>query len=318
LPGKDKEEYMKWLIAIAAGAFFAALPFIVAADDGDRRGGFVLRVNSNVHIAESESNSTVVVINGNAVIDGKVENAVVINGNATVRGRVEKDLTVISGNIDLLPGAHVANVASVRGNLYRAEGAVVTGTISERQSYALFLGWAGLVSVFFWAAVTFLVVVAGLVFAAIGGKQLERAARTMTEAPVETFFGVLAVFIGLPILGVLLLLSLFGIPLGIAVLLFVVPLAWFLGYIVAGARLGSALIGFKSDETGTHPYGAVALGLVILQLLAFLPVLGALIGILLGAGGAGAIALNLYRAFRARRSLAGTSGAGTQAQQRVS
>jgi hypothetical protein len=93
---------------------------------------------------------------------------------------------------------------------------------------------------------------------------------------------------------VLVMLTVVGIPLGLGVLLVVLPIAWFLGYIVAGARLGKFILQ-RNDATG-RPVAATTLGLVILQLGVLVPVVGGIAMVIAGFWGAGALAYSAYRA----------------------
>ena len=49
------------------------------------------------------------------------------------------------------------------------------------------------------------------------------------------------------------MLTLVGIPLGLGVLLLVLPALWFLGYIVAGARLGTLIL-HRDDAAQRRPW----------------------------------------------------------------
>jgi hypothetical protein len=78
------------------------------------------------------------------------------------------------------------------------------------------------------------------------------------------------------------------------------PLLWLLGYIVTGTRLGIWLTGLMGRQTGDHPYLAAFLGVLALQLISFVPVLGWIVVAIAGLWGAGAIALLAWRAFRGK------------------
>jgi hypothetical protein len=121
----------------------------------------------------------------------------------------------------------------------------------------------------------------------------------MTGELAGSVVGGVVVWIALPILAFFLLFTVVGIPLSIGTWIFLMPVLWFLGYIVAGARLGSALVGFRERADGTaHPYGAAVLGVVLLQLVTLLPVIGWLVAAIAGLWGAGALAYIAWRAVR--------------------
>jgi hypothetical protein len=229
-------------------------------------------------------------------------------------------LTVIAGDIDLQPTARVNDITSIRGNIFRAEGAVIGGDVHERDGFGWLRSAAILFSIAFWLGLTVALIGAGLIFAAVGGRQLRETARRMTSEPVNTILGVVFLTVALPILAGLAMVTLVGIPFGMGLLVFLLPAAWFLGYIVAAARLGTALIGFRRAETGGHPYVATALGIIVLQLLVLVPVLGFLVALLAGLWGGGALVSSAYKAAGGRgfESSSDDSTISTAAQQAAS
>ena len=128
-----------------------------------------------------------------------------------------------------------------------------------------------------------------------GDRQLNEAARVMTGEPSNSFIGGVFLWIVLPIIAVLAMLTLIGLPLGLGLLLMVLPAMWFFGYIVAGARLGTLIL-HRDDAAQRRPLAATALGLVLLQLSLIIPVVGGLIVMLAGAWGAGTLTYMAYRA----------------------
>jgi hypothetical protein len=114
--------------------------------------------------------------------------------------------------------------------------------------------------------------------------------------------------IGLPILGILVLFTLIGIPLGLAIIFVLIPLLWLLGYIVIGAHVGlwlRARMGQTSPGSGI--IWATLIGLLILQVVSLIPFIGGLIGLLAGTYGAGVLVLHLIRG-RGNRSDAAVEG----------
>ncbi len=293
---------MKWLTLVIAFVLFTGLllPAVARADDGtDGNRGLILRTDGDVTVGAGQSVGSVVVISGDARIDGTVRDLLfVVKGNATIAGNVEKNIVVIDGDLTLASTAKVKDIHMVRGNLNRDPAAIVTGHISERDNFG-FVAWpAALFSIALWFGMSVFVLAGGLLFAAIGGRQLTGSARALTADAGKSVLAALAVWIGLPLLAVLLLVSVIGIPLGIGLLLFVLPAIGFLGYIVAGARLGGSLIGFVGRPAGEHPYSATFIGLLALQLVLLIPVVGFLVALFAGLWGAGALALFAWRAAR--------------------
>ncbi|HWO72021.1 MAG TPA: hypothetical protein VNN21_00515, partial [Dehalococcoidia bacterium] len=166
-----------------------------------------------------------------------------------------------------------------------------------RDGFGFLWGFATVFSILVWLGSAIAIIVAGLVFAAVGGRQLREAAQRMTSDPVNVVIGAVFVAVALPALAAIAAITLVGIPLALAVLLVVLPSLLILGYIVAGARLGGAIIGLASDaEAEGHPYAATAVGLLVLQLLLLLPVIGFLIAAIAALWGAGALAYGAFKA----------------------
>lgn len=288
---------MKWLIALVVALSLAAVPVAAsAATNDDASSDFLMRIDGDVVIGEGESVGSLVVIDGNVTIDGTVRDTVfVINGDVTVNGTVEDHLTVISGSATLSSTAQVGDVTLIRSDYTRAEGSVVTGEVNKRDSFTFAEGLIAVFSFLFWIAMTVAVIVAGLVFAAIGGRQLTSSARSMTGDAVNTIIGVVLVWVALPIIAGIAIATIVGLPLGLGIFIFLLPALWFLGLIVAGTRLGMAIAKASGREAGDHPYLASFIGLLILQLLILVPVLGAVVVFFAGVWGAGALAVTALR-----------------------
>ena len=282
----------------------ALLPGAVVAQEGAQEEGFLLRINGPARLATDERAATVVVINGDARVSGQiVDTLIVIRGDAVVDGAVDGDVVVINGTLDLRDTARVGgDVTLIRSEMTRAPGATVTGTIEERED--VWVAWRGpgaLFSFLLWLAFTIVVLVAGLLFAAIGGGQLSGAGTLLTDRVGPTLLATVVLWLAVPVGAVLLFFTLIGIPLGIAVLVFLLPALWFLGYLVAGTRVGGWVLQRAGRPAGReHPYLAALVGLLILQLLLWVPVLGGLVFVLAGLVGAGALAYLAWRAAAGR------------------
>jgi hypothetical protein len=101
--------------------------------------------------------------------------------------------------------------------------------------------------------------------------------------------------VGAPLLAVVAFLTVIGIPLGIGILVFFLPVMGFLGYLVAGTRVGMWLLGLTKREPGERPYAEAGLGVFLLQLLVLVPFAGVVIALIAAALGAGALAYQVFR-----------------------
>lgn len=267
-----------------------------ATEDSD---SFIVHVNTPTTVAAGQAMGSVIVIDDNAVVDGTVKDTLwVVNGTATVNGTVDGDVLMINGTLNLAAGSTVKNVTLIRSDLTRADGATVTGDINERSELVSF-GWGeAIFSFVFWIGVTIVLLLAGLAFAAVGGHQLVESGHALTAHPLESFLTALATFILLPILAVIAIITLVGIPLGLVIFMVLIPLLVLLGYIVAGERLGEWLVTVTGARLGR--YAAVLVGILALQVVGLIPVLGGLLVVLATFFGSGALVYRLYRQRRPR------------------
>lgn len=125
---------------------------------------------------------------------------------------------MINGTVVLEAGAVVKNITLYRSSVAQDPGAQVTGEINESSGYSL--GWGSVIfSFLFWVGSTFAILLAGLIFAAFGGKQLIGVGEVGSRRIGESVLSSIVVWVGLPVLAVISFLSLIGIPFGIAILL---------------------------------------------------------------------------------------------------
>ena len=216
------------LVVLLIGSIVAFMPLNVAAQDAGEDDDLLLRVNGNLDLPSGQSTNSLVVINGDTAVGGTVDDfLLVIKGTGSINGRVAGDIVVINGTLRLDPGANVDDVTLVRSDLVRDPAAVVNGDINERSGYSW--GWGSAIfSLIFWFATTIVVLVAGLLFSALGARQLLGAGRLETERVGESIAATLIVWIGLPILAVLAFITLIGIPLSLAIVIALLPALGFL------------------------------------------------------------------------------------------
>ncbi len=294
---------MKLVHAFVVLAGLTLLPLAARATDGADDMSF--RVNGPVRVGQGESVSTVVVVRGDAIVKGTVRDAlVVVGGTANIWGRVDGRTTVVNGNLRLREGATVRDVNLVNAQIDRAPGATILGTLDRRAPSRWNLDSTGM-GLVIWLSMTVTIILAALLYAAIGGRQLERAREVLTREPGRTALGAAFIWLGVPALAVLALVSVVGIPFGLGLLLMVLPVVWFAGYLATAATIGMVVVRRRPVPTKTHPYGAAALGALVLQSIALVPVLGVLVGLLAGVIGSGALALLAARQIRGSTTTTG-------------
>lgn len=291
--------------AVAAALLLVSLasfPAMAVESRGPRAAedGLTVRVGGPLHVREGERLTSVMVIDGQAVVEGQVDEALfVANGDAYVTGHVAGVATVVNGTLRLGPEASVQRVSLVQAELDAAPGAVVG---SVETSGGLQWSWSNAFFAFaMWVGFTLLVVVAGWLYTATAPHLATSARDTMLRKPGESVVGALVVAIALPLLSVPLFATGIGIPLGLSLLVVVVPALLFLGFLTSGIALGVALTRRVRRAEGVRLGIAATLGLLVLQLLAAVPFLGFLVALAASLWGAGGLAVLAFRAIGRRQ-----------------
>jgi hypothetical protein len=239
-----------------------------------------------------------VVIDGPVRIAGRVTGDVVaVADDVTLAGQIDGDLTTVAGRATLLPNARVG------GDLHYgdekpsiARGAQVAGDVSDegwRDLEDPISGWLGWAAV--WLAFTVSALVLGLVLLAFAPRAADRtldALRTATGPVIGWGF---ALLIGLPILAVIALITLVGIPFGLALLLAMLPLLA-VGYVTGAWLTGRLLV-----KPPRSRFLAFLAGLAILRVLALIPFISPLVWLAATVVGLGALIVAAWRAGRERR-----------------
>jgi hypothetical protein len=252
------------LIAVAA----AALP--ATALGADDAGDPIIVISGPAVVEAGETVEAVIVGKGDARIDGTVDGDVfVFDGDVTLTGAVEGDLVTIAGTAFLRPGANVTGdvVFSDEAPVI-APAASVGGSVDDE-------GWDGpsgalglIGAVALWLAMT----ISGLALGALLVLLLPRAADALivqAESGLAVAFAIgIAVVIGLPAIAAIAAVTLVGVPLAVAMMLALLPLAA-VAYVVTAWTLGRSLV--KEPRSRVIAFLA---GFAILRAIALIPLLG--------------------------------------------
>lgn len=232
------------------------------------------------------------------LIEGEVDgDAIVFDGELVVRGRVTGDAIAIGGRVRLEDGASVGGEAfSLFGGVDLAEGAKVGGKIRElaslppeREAGYLSIGYSPPVLVARFLGLVFWLL-AALAAAFLAPTTVARSAAELERHPGRLILigALLALSYALSlVLSVALIPVFIGIPLLVLLLLAglgLVAVALAAAFQVVGSRIGERL-----HETAPSGYVQVLVGALLLGLLHFVPVLGELAWLALSLGGAGAV-----------------------------
>ena len=272
--------------------------------NGSVRGDRVV-ITGPVAIDSGETADDVVVIDGPVSVAGRVRgDLVVVNGRLRISGAVDGDVVAVAGRTTLAPGARIGGDlvygderpvvpagATVEGDVNRVSVDEITDPVG-------FVGAAAL-----WIAVSVSALVLGLLLLWLAPRALEAAFAAAATSLGPTIGWGLLLFFGLPVLAVIALVTLVGIPLGVALLLALLPL-YAIGYTTSAWLLGRRLVG--------PPRGRVLAflaGLAILRVLAIIPILGGIVWFAATVVGLGALMVATWRARREYPQRAGPAPA---------
>lgn len=242
-------------------------------------------------------------IGSDAMIDGDVDAAV---GSATIAGTVGGTVRIGADSIDLRPSAVVEGDLAYEGTLEMGEGATVEGTVREDPDLVFGPGVRlptvppGVGLLYGFLAHLLLGAVLLLAFPLFSSRTVDRA----LDDPLRSGGVGLLLLVGIPVVAVLVMLTVVGIPFGLLGLGLYALLLW-VGFVYGAFALGSLALSRVGRE---HRWGALALGLAVLVALQWLPVLGGLLRFVALVAGFGALLRGLYEAYevrRGRRSVAG-------------
>ena len=246
-----------------------------------------IRINGPLTVARGDTATTVWVVNHDATVDGVVRDGLgVINGTARVSGRVEGGVVVVNGHLDLAPGAVIGrDVMLYRSTITRANDAVINGVVHDQRGFSLGAGAVWLI----WLSFTIVVVLAGVVFAEVAPVTLADSTELLAKHTGQAAVTALVVVVAVPAIAIASFATVIGIPLGLVLFLVVVPALSFLGYLVSGSLLGTALGGrLSSGSDRARQRTSMVVGLVTLQFAVALPVIGGLVGLVASLLGVGA------------------------------
>ena len=229
-----------------------------------------------------------------SIIRGRVTGDVlVVHGNVLITGRVGGDVIALDGRITTREGAQVNGDVRSRKEPNVAPG-TVRGDVKTLNVGNLFAGFLIVLLIYLWIAVTVSVAILGLLFVLVFPRAADATAAAGRRFWPTVGWGALVGIAG-PILGVLVLVTIVGIPFGLGILSALNVLAP-LGYVASSLILGRLMV--KGSSTGAR-IGAFFAGFGILRAAALIPGIGFLVWFLVCIYGLGALTQAAWRAGRA-------------------
>lgn len=289
------KRFLTAIVAIAALAILAS-PVLAADTVLPHSGRVVMVFGGDLLVPAGDRADAVIVFNGHVDVLGEVNSIVVVDGSAAITGTTIESLVVIRGSATVADTHVLGDIRTFDAQV--AQTAVtLDGTARGLETEVIALGWAlGVGALLVWIGIGIATLAAGLLVAGLAGRQLRSTAAIVRREPLRAFGGGILGLIVPPILAVLLVVSVVGIPLAVSVLLFVWPAMAFIGYIVAAVWIGEwALERFRGPQVESErPYLATVVGLVILFIAGIVPLLSAILSFL----GFGAVVVAAWRTAR--------------------
>ncbi len=232
-------------VALLAGVIVALVPTAAWAQaEAPREAREQVVISGDVAVPQGRTVGEVVVFSGSAMVLGVVQgDVIVVDGPVTIAGQVSGDVVALDGRLRLQATAQVAGDVIAGDEVEVAEGAQVAGAVTENVRLSL----SGTVEVLGALLASISMAISSLVLMLVmlllvprGIERLGGAART---APLASAGWGVLVAIVLPTVAVVLVATILGLPLGLAVLLglalvFLVGLAsaqWAIGRLVVPA-----------------------------------------------------------------------------------
>jgi len=259
-------------------------------------------VKKDIYVAEDEVQDNVISFGGDILIKGKVEESVIaFGGTITIEGEVGEVVLGIGSQITLKSTAAIkGDVVSLGGRLEKVPGSTVDGDTvymeleSLKDVFALLGGFgaAGLIPllIIIKLITLFIWFILAVLLAAFFPRQLSLASSQIRKSfwPVfGTGLLTIIIFTGLVIFSVLLSFILIGIPILLALIIIGIVIKIF-GRVTLFYFFGESLArAFGSKKPSA--FLVVFLGLILVGLIGFIPILGALFAFVLSILGWGAV-----------------------------
>jgi hypothetical protein len=278
-------------------------PFGLAGNPPASAERVVIASGTDVTLAADQSVDLFIVYNGTARIEGQASAIVVVNGSADLVGAETDGVIAIQSDVTIDPASTVSG--DIRTFESSVTGATATTVSGEVRGFGvdMLLLWrnmaAALVLIYVAFAVSMLM--AGVVLAGLAGRQVRAASALITKEPAMVLGAGFVGLVALLTVGILAIVTVVGIPFAIGLLALVLPGLFVIGYIVTGIWFGELILGRSaSPVVRERPYLAAVIGLTLVGLVSFIPMVGGLISFV----GFGAVMLLSWRVLRGERGAA--------------
>ena len=222
---------------------------------------------------------------GNVSIIGLVSGQSIVSaGNVAWNGSTQDDVTINAGSLALNKSTNIAGNLTYRvdpsGTVQKSDDAVITGIITAEELPVSSKDFDGLEQALagFGLIGTLVFFVGSLIIGALLVRffpsALTKGNELVYKQPLKTLLIGLLSLIVTPILGIVLLATVVGLPLGMLLLLFYVIGIYFTKFFF-GFWLGTHATKVLTNKPG-NPYGNMIIGLALLTIFSIIPVLNAI------------------------------------------
>lgn len=267
-------------------------------------------VSGSVVVPRGETVKTVVMVDGPVTIAGHVTKDVfAVNSNVTISGTVDGTVTTIAKRARLLPGAHVGGDLRYGDKRpFVAAGATVGGSVKHQDWRGIGVGVQWALRAILWVTVTVSTLILGLVLLAFAPRAAEAAWVVSQERTGLACAWAAGFFFGLPVVAIVAMVTVFGLPLGIALLFAYLPLGM-VGYVTSCWLFGNIL----GRRRGWGPMRMFVVGWGAARAVALLPFAGGLLWVAASAFGLGVLLLAAWYASKPERMMRPPPPAGAPA-----
>jgi hypothetical protein len=261
----------------------------VGDPDAQQRDQIVL--SGDVTVPRGAEVGELVVVHGTVTIAGVVRgDVIVVDGPISVTGQVSGSVVSVNGPVTLGPNAQVLGDVMARGRIRLQAGASVGGDVREGTAFTFRTPIEVFGPLATWLAVAMSTLLLGALLLFLAPRGAEAVAAAALGSPWSAAGIGLVAFVALPLAGALAMVTLVGLPLGLAVLL-----GLFLLY-----SIGFAWSVFVVGRALWHPprsrWVALAIGWAIVAAVSAIPVVGGVVWFAGAAFGLGSMTIATWRA----------------------
>ena len=289
------------LLGALALMLLLLVPVVAAADPQEDDEHFLFSTSGDITLGATEHADVLVVVDGTATIEGDVGAVMIINGTANFVGGHTTSVVAISSQVTLDATSVVAgDIRTLRSTVDAAAGSAVAGAVRDiGTDLAGASVLAGPALFLVYLAFVLSAIVAGLLVAALASRQVRSAGSLISHEPGMTIVTAFIGLVALAAIGALAIVTVFGAPFGIGLLLVALPALFFVGYLVAGSWIGDQIVSRTSPGViRERPYLAALTGLGLLGAISIVPGIGGIVAFV----GFGAVILSMWRVVRGHGS----------------